>query len=198
MLKMIKGCTVPFPKKLIEAYEVEGNRILANISADKIEEILRHFITAHDEPQFFILELPTKLDEEQMTDENVNKFHKDVYYIDGCSQDQSFTILIIAGDILINDGLCSFGFGCHESGDEIMFGKYNVMTIFSRDIAKYESFLEEHNVSKVENLLTAWDTFSSEHPGSAELYKVNEKTVYDIPELFKEWGIYFAERREVF
>ena len=41
------------------------------------------------------------------------------------------------GDLMINDGLCSFGFGCHESNDEIMFGKYNVTTIFSRNIGQY-------------------------------------------------------------
>ena len=197
MLKMKKGCTVPFPEKLSEAYEVRGNSIIANVGADKIEEILQHFIAAHDELQFFILELPTNLnDEEKIMCGNINTLHNDVYYIDGCSKDETLTILSGVGDILINDGISSFGFGCHESGDEIMFGKYNVMTIFSSSIEKFEPFLEKHNIPKVDKLFTAWDMFSPEHPGNSERYVVNGKMVFDIPEMFVDWGIYLAERRE--
>ena len=197
MMKMRKGCTVPFPEKLFEAYEVEGNSILANVGADKIEEMLLHFIFAHEEPQFFILELPANLaNEEKIKEGTIDKFHEDVYYIDGCSPEQAQAILTEVGDVLINDGLCSFGFGCHKSGDEIMFGKYNVVTIFSRNIAGFESFFEKFHISRVDHLLTAWDTFSQDHPGISERYEANGKTVFDIPELLKDRGIYFAQRRE--
>lgn len=197
MLKMKKGSAVPFPEKLYEAYEVRENSIAANVGADKIEEIIHHFIVAHDEPLFFILELPTNLNDEELTaDGNIDTLHMDVYYIDGCSKDEALTVLLRAGDILINDGISSFGYGCHESGDEIMFGKYNVMTIFSRNIAMFEPFLKEHGVPKTDVLVTAWDTFSPEHPGNSERYELNGMTVFDIPEMFKDWGIYLAERRE--
>ena len=196
MLKMKKGCTVPFPEKVSEAYEVEGNSIIANIDAEKIKKILQHFIAMHDEPQFFILELPTNFNNENIENGNIKQFHKDIYYIDGCTREEALTILIRVGDLLINDGLCSFGFGCHESGDEIMFGKYNVTTVFSRNIEKYESFFTEHDIPKTDNLITAWDTFSEDYPGSSEKYELNGETVFDIPERFKDWGMYFAERRE--
>ena len=197
MLKMKKGCTVPFPEKLSEEYGVKENSIVANVGADKIEEILQHFIVVHDEPQFFILEIPTNLNDEIITvDGDINTLHNDVYYIDGCSKDEALTILIRAGDILINDGISSFGFGCHESGDEIMFGKYNVLTIFSQNIANYKPFLEEHGIPRTDNLFTAWDMFSSEHSGSTVRFELNGMTVFDIPEMFRDWGIYLAERRE--
>ena len=198
MLKMRKGCTVPFPEQLSEAYEVAGNNIFANVGADKIEEILRHFVAFHDEALFFILELPTSLENETKSGEGeISSFHKDIYYMDGCTKEQAQSILAEVGDLLIHDGLCCFGFGCHVSGDEIMFEKYYVMTIFSRDIEKYKPFLEEHRIPKVDHLVTAWDTFSADHPGHSERYEINGKSVFDIPELFKERGIYLAERRNV-
>ena len=48
---------------------------------------------------------------------------------------------------------------------------------------------------KVDNLVTAWDTFSQDTPGQSERYDFNGKTVFDLPEALKEWGIYLAETR---
>ena len=116
--------------------------------------------------------------------------------MDGCSQEESVAILDRVGELLYNDGLASFGFGGHESSDEIMFGKYNVLTIYSQSIDGYDDFFEPHEVGSTENLITAWDTFSADSPGSSEIYELDGKTVYDIPKEFEEWGMYLAERRE--
>ena len=198
MLKMIKGCKVPFPDKLFESYEINKNRIFANVDADKIEKILKQFILMHNEPLFFILELPTAFrDEQEIKPGIIEKFHTDIYYIDGCSKEEAIVILDRVGKILINDGLCGFGFGCHESGDEIMVEKYNTMTIFSRcDTTKYEFLFTTQNIPKTGSVITAWDTFSSDYPGVSAKYEADGVSVFDIPELFADWGIYLAERRE--
>lgn len=44
-------------------------------------------------------------------------------------------------------------------------------------------------------LVTAWDTFSDDTPGQAERYDYNGKSVYDLPDVLKDWGIYLAETR---
>jgi len=197
MLHMIQGCKVPFPEKLSAEYVSEGNLITANVNAEDIEEIVKQFILMHKEPLFFILELPARLyDEVESRPGEIDTFHKDVYYIDGCTQEEALTILLRVGNLLIHDGLSSFGYGCHESGDEIMLEKYNVLTIFSRNISQYDAFLEEHHLSKTDQLLTAWDTFSPDSPGESTCFEWEGKTVYDIPKQFQEWGIYLAERRE--
>ena len=197
MLVLRAGCRVPFPEKLLEEYMLTENQIIANISADKIRTVMEHFICIHEEPLFFILELPSKqYDEKEIRPGVVEKLHKDVYYIDGCTNEEALTILLRVGDLMINDGLCSFGFGCHESNDEIMFGKYNVTTIFSRNITQYISFMAEHGIAKSEHIVTAWDTFSQEHPGSSERIDTDGKDVFSIPEMFADWGIYKAEQRE--
>ncbi len=192
-----RGCKVPFPEKIKEGYMVTDNGITANVGSDKIEGVMQHFIAMHDEPLFFILELPSDFDDEEEIRQGVlEKTHKDIYYIDGCSQEEAIAIMLRVGELLFNDGLISFGYGCHESEDEIMFGKYNVTTIFSHRIKDYDDFFEPHDIHKVDNVLTAWETFSREHPGVSEKILVDGKDVYSIPEQFTEWGMYKAEQRE--
>lgn len=131
--------------------------------------LMAHFIRIHDEPVFFILELPSKQkDEIEVRPGVVASLHKDIYYIDGCTTEEALAILNRIGKLVINDGLCAFGFRGHESKDEIMFGKYNVTTIYSGDLSKFDGFFEKHEISKSDNLITAWDTFSTEHPGQCE------------------------------
>ena len=196
-LKLKTGCKVGLPDRLYEGYEIGGDYIIANVGIDKIEEVMQHFIVMHDEPLFFILELPAdQKDETEVTAGIVERLHKDVYYIDGCSQEEALTILLRAGEMLFHDGLSAFGFGCHESEDEIMFGKYNVLTIYSHHTEQYADFFKVHDIEKTEKLTTAWDTFSAKYPGISEIYEVDGKNVYDIPQQFQEWGIYRAEQRE--
>lgn len=52
MLTLRNGCKVPFPEKLCEEYMLEDDRIIANISADKISDVMGHFICIHNEPIF--------------------------------------------------------------------------------------------------------------------------------------------------
>lgn len=196
MLNMKKGCTVPFPERLREEYQIGENRMMANVGADKLMEVLEHFLSMYSEPIFFILELPTNAnDEERGEDGSINEPHKDVYYIDGCSREEALALLKSEGELLINDGLSQFGFGGHETGDEIMVCSYNIVVIFSRNLSKYKGFFEAHGIGETKELVTAWDTFSQEHPGCCLSYAEDKRDIYSIPARYKDWGIYLAERR---
>lgn len=197
MLKLRKGCRVPFPEMLSEGYEYRELRYIANINADKIEMLLAHFIAIHDEPLFFILELPSKqCDETEIHPGIVSTLHKDVYYIDGCTQEEALAILSRTSDLMINDGLCSFGFGGHESKDEIIVGKYNAVSVYTLNKDTFDGFFEEHGIKAVERLTTAPETFTQDSPGEAFSVTTDVKSVYDIPDDFKDFGMYFAEQRE--
>ena len=189
---MRAGCAVPFPEKLFESYMLGENRIYANVSADKLGALMTDFIRMHDEPLFFILELPTNANNEH---DISNVQHNDVYYIDALDSKQAESILETAGELLYADGLAMFGFGCHESKDEIMSVKYNEIIVFSNEIEKYNALFEQHDIPRTEKLVTAWETFSRENPGKCFAVNINGKMVYDIPEMFKDRGIYMAERR---
>ncbi|MBD5555663.1 MAG: hypothetical protein HDQ95_10090 [Roseburia sp.] len=196
-LKLKAGSKISPVSTLYEGYEVGENHITANVGIDKIEGVLQHFIVMQEEPMFFILELPASADDEaEVAPGIVETLHKDVYYIDGCSQEEALTVLIRVGDLLYNDGVSAFGFGCHESGDEIMFGKYNVLTIYSQNIENYNDFFDAHEIEKTDKLITPWSTFTEETPGVSERYEVDGKSVFDIPKQFKDWGMYLAEQRK--
>ncbi len=197
MLNMKMGCKIAEADQLVEGYEPNGCNFIANVNVNKVESILQHFICMHEEPLFFILELPSNLDDEnQIKPGVVEALHKDVYYIDGCSQEEALVLLGREGKLLINDGITTFGFGCHESGDEILFGKYNVLTIYSQTPEVYADFFEQHDILKMKHLITAWDTFTKEKPGVAEKITIDGQDVFSITEKYKEWGIYKAEQRE--
>lgn len=197
MLNLVKGHRVSLVENLFESFtKLTEHHLMANVHAEKILEIFQHFIVIHDEPLFFILELPVSIDREKVIAKNIIKeSHKDVYYIDGCSREECLALLIRYGDLLINDGLSQFGFGGHKSHDEIMLDSYNVVTIYSKELSKFNDFFEPHNIQFVEELVTAWKTFSKTSPGISEIYESNGKTVYDLPEELAEWGIYLAETR---
>lgn len=203
MLEMIQGCSVPFPEKLSEGYELHQgdggavkNYFIANVNASKTETLFRDFITAHNEPLFFILEIPCNINEETPNEEGVYEhYYKNVYYIDGLSREEAAAILEQKGSLLIHDGLSCFGFGGHESQDEIMQGKYGIITAFTQKPEVFRSFFEEHDIPQAEHLITAWDTFSADNPGMSRTYAENGGNIYDLPAYFKDWGIYLAERR---
>jgi len=45
-------------------------------------------------------------------------------------------------------------------------------------------------------LKTAWDYFTYDNPGESFLYEHKGKDIYDLIEHLKQYGLYFAERRE--
>ena len=196
-LKWKAGSRITAKTVLYEGYEVKESWIAANVSVDKIDALTRGFIAMLDEPLFFILELPSNAREEQPVRPGVvDKLHKDVYYIDGCSREKALAILDLAGPLLCQDGLAEFGFAGHASGYEIMFGKYNAVFAFGKPLDAFAPLFAAHGIPRVDHLITAWDTFTADTPGNSSLYEWNGKTVYDLPEMLKEQGIYFAERRE--
>ena len=197
MLNLVKGHQVSLVENLFESFtKLTEHHLMANVHAEKILEVFQHFIVIHDEPLFFILELPVSIDREKVIAKNIiNDSHMDVYYIDNCSREECLVLLIRYGDLLVNDGLSKFGFGGHKSHDEIMLDSYNVVTIYSKELSKFNDFFEAHNIQFVEELVTAWKTFSKTSPGISEIYESNGKTVYDLPEELAEWGIYLAETR---
>ena len=80
----LKPCIeVPFADKLYEGYEVlEGRAIIANVSVDKVKDMMADFIGMYDEPLFFFLELPGHLPE-GLEEGFIDEIKKDVYYLDG-------------------------------------------------------------------------------------------------------------------
>lgn len=200
MIELKKCCKVPFPEKLFEKYEVQENAIYANVNASKIIDVMKRFVEMHNEQMFFILEIPCKEDDgitDSKTLINANDDY-DVYFIDGLDKEHINQCLDALGDFLTKDGMNTFGIGGHESHEEILFGKYNVVTIYTNSADEYSELLSSFGIEKTASLVTAWDTFDESHPGECSLYVSEEtgKTIYDIPDAYKEYGMYLYEERK--
>lgn len=101
---------------------------------------------------FFILELPSnENDEKNLRKKETDPMHKDIYYIDGLNSNEALLLLMRYGNLLINDGLSRFGFGAQDNTAEIMIGKYNVVTLWSNLIEKFDGFFETHNIKRTDN-----------------------------------------------
>jgi len=190
-----QGSKVPFPEKIVEAYAYSAPNYRANVGADKLKELLCRFILLQEEKLFFILEMPTsRQDELKLGNGKIETLHKDVYGIGYCTVEKSLKLLDMLAELLIHDGMSAFGFGCHESHDEIMVEKYNVVRIHVRSGKAYERLFEELEIPQVDELVTAWDTFTYDHPGESERVDTNGKSVYDIPEMLRDWDIRLLDR----
>lgn len=197
MLNLNKGFSVPQAERLDEGYELQENSICANVGAYKIFDLITGFIATRNEPLFFILELPVDVTEEQkfeLQSQVLTNTHHDVYFIDGLNVEEALTIVIRYRDLLFDDGMISWGIGCHESQTEIMRRSYNIVTLYSQTITDCEFLFEKLAIPQVENLITAYDLFTATEPGKKTGISVSGKTVYDLPEMLKDFGIYLAQQ----
>lgn len=194
MIKIKKGSIIPENIKIKEEYKVENDTIVLNIDVDKINKLLKSFVKMQKEELFLFIEVPTNIKELNEEKEN----YTDVYYLDGISINEIDELLNRYGDILINDGLCEFGFGVKSFNEEIMSLKYNMITIYSKEnVNKYIYLLNELRINKTIDFKSAWDYFTKDNPGISKLYEKEEQTVYDIIEILKEKGLYLGERKKV-
>ena len=120
MLKMIKWCKVPNSALLEEQYQITEYGFCANVDEHKIRDVICDFICLQKCPIFFILELPTnERDERRLRKNNTDPFHTDVYYLDGLNSNEAIALLNQYGELLVQDGMSSFGFGTHDSSAEL-------------------------------------------------------------------------------
>ena len=196
MLEMKRGCTVPQNKLLQEQYEWDGKVMVANVDASRILRVMQQFIAMQDEALFFFLEIPaTRQQEEALQSGESNALHKAVYYLDGVSAAQAEQLLAQYGELLVQDGYCEFGFGNRSGTAEIQSCRYNIVTLLTED-ARYCRLFETLGIARAQRIVTAWDAFSSDTPGSCTAAEVAGVRIFDLPRLLQPMGLYFAEYRE--
>lgn len=196
MLQMTKGCYVPLADKLCEQYSEKDGCFTANINGDKIEKLMREYISMQKEKVFFILELPAnEADEKKLRQNSSDPMHKDVYYMDFLTAKEANELLDCYGDLLINDGLSCCGFGCHDDKSEIMKNKYNEITVWTTEPQKYHKLMRKY-APETQSCKTAWETFSDTTAGECISIELDGISVYDLPERLRSMGLYLAEQRE--
>lgn len=191
-----EGIAIEDTSGLQTAYsEGDTGCLSAVLSADKLYGFLEEFTAMLPEPTFFFIELPCTKDEEKEIGKT-DKYHYKLYYLDNCTAPVIRAILKEYGSLLINDGLCRFGFGGNVSGDEIYIQSYKIASIFCSSKEMYDnaqSLLERTGAVKQAELVTPWNVISPDNPGVCAAAEEDGITVYDLPELLKDAGMYYAQ-----
>ena len=182
-----KGCIVPNSELIIESFKVDDGYIIANLENENIESLINYFSSKTKENISMFFEIPLVEDE---TNAQPNSYKKGVYYLDGLSYDEVKELFKRYKDVFLEDGLLRFGLFSSALGDEIQIGKYNVCYVISNNLNDYETLLSSYNVKKVDSLVTAWDTFTSDSYGKSSLVTINNKTIYNVKNELEEIGLY--------
>ena len=176
MFQTAAGVRVPFPEKLSEQYQLDGDTLTSNLSFEKLVDFVRAFYAELDEPLFLAIHPDAESDE--------------VWYLDNMTKKQLTLILDGYGEPLYQDGLSAFAIGSLATEEELFVQKYKVLSIYSPKISRFAKLLERFGVSRTSKLVTAWDTFSKEHPGEAQRLEIAGQTVPDMIKELQKIGMY--------
>ena len=191
-MKLSKGYQINNTSQIKECFAIEGDNILINVGADNYLEIMKSMSLLIPEPCFFILEVPcSKEKEAELNKGKEDTLHNDVYYLDNIDHEFMLSILNDLGDILINDGISSFGFSSLKDQVEIMKCKYNLISIYSKIRDPFIQKLKELGIEEVDNIITAGDLISKNNPGICKRYvSPKGKNVFDIVKTLSKVGMY--------
>ena len=208
MFQLIKGAHIPDISGLREEYLITEKNLYANVSAENIAKVFESFLgkMREDEELFLFIEAPCREDAElrlnniQAGEERtLEKFHKDVFYLDGLTREDMLLLLKSkVGELLINDGFACFGFGSMDTHVELGKYKYNVLTGYPHGQSSdwFSSIFEDLGIPRVSEIVTAWQIISQDNPGECRKYESDGKDLFTLIEQLKELGLYKAETRE--
>lgn len=176
MFQTAAGVTVPFPEKLSEQYLLDGDTLTCNLSFEKLSDFVHSFYAALNEPLFLAIHPDAESEE--------------VWYLDGMTKKQLTMILDGYGELLLQDGLSAFAIGSLATSEELFVQKYKILSIYSPQITRFTALLDRFGVVRTDQLITAWDTFSEQHPGAAERLEIAGETVPDAIRELQKIGMY--------
>lgn len=207
MLQLIKGAELCFENDFKEGYQImDDHWLVANADAEKIIPIMKSFVDHSEELLIALfIEVPSNLEDLKLAREStetelgiIEEDSFDVYYLDDLEHDTAKQLLDIFGDILVNDGLSSFGL-INQDGEEIGKYKYNALKAYSDagSIAEIAAVFEGNSISGTNNLITIGEMITPDHPAISSRYTdADGRDIYDVVNtLVESAGMYFAERR---
>ena len=185
-----QGIQIPVVSGVENGYEMERNeeglwQFTVVLSAEKITALLKDYCEMLPSPGYFTLELPVP---------DSDAF--DIWYVDGCTRPVLKAIVERYGDLLCADGFVRFGFASHDTPEQIYVTDLKTIQIYGRKAEKICALLKKHDIPARDHVVKLWDILSDENPCELIPAEVDEESVFDLPQLLEEAGIYLAGRRE--
>ena len=185
-----QGIQIPVVSGVENGYEMERNedglwQFTVVLSAEKITALLKDYCEMLPSPGYFTLELPVP---------DSDAF--DIWYVDGCTRPVLKAIVERYGDLLCADGFVRFGFASHDTPEQIYVTDLKTIQIYGRKAEKICALLKMHDIPARDHVVKLWDILSDDNPCELIPAEVDEESVFDLPQLLEEAGIYLAGRRE--
>ena len=203
LFNVASGVRVPNQWKLAEGFAVLSGtdntiNIRANISLERLGSFFQAAVRCLVEPVFLILEAPcNEVRELEIRRDADGPFHSDVYYSELGAPKQVLEIYSRYEDLLINDGFIRFGAASQKTKDEIFVAYYKIVHLSGTIPLPFQRILEQFQIPKEEHLVTAWDLFTKEDPGTKSRYEADKGDIYDMLEsLIRDGTIFFAKTIE--
>lgn len=196
-MKFAKCYEVFNEQQINESYQIDGDKIVSNIETENIKRIVKEFVQNIQFPIFFFMEVPcTKQEEDELNRSNKITLHKKIYYLDYCPKEFADEIIEKDLDVLLNCGMCEFGFGSINN-DEIYICKYNIVNFYSENnINKYKQILDKNNIPQTNNITTVWDTLTPAHPARTNSLEINGVQCKDLIAKYVNNGMHLYEIAE--
>lgn len=184
------------PSDIKEGYTYDKDVIISNIGADHLEIVLNKFIDFLPNLATFFISLPiNKQLQKQLYLKDVTNLDKAVYYAPNLTKDDLKEIVHSFGDLLINDGIRTFGFSGQMSKTQICCEPFNVVKIYTSnkiEQVKIALMLEEIGIKKLDYLKTAFEKIDV---NSKKLYNLNGDDIYQMVNKMQKWHLYLSEIR---
>lgn len=179
--RLIPGVSIPDTSRIKREYKISRGRIYFTISAQDYQGFFSSCVKKLAEPIFFFVEIP---------DDN-GEFR--LYYLDNCTEPVAQAILKRYGGILYGDGVIKFGFGSHTSDDEIYMQEYQTLSIYSKDLARYESVLSSLGYVKNKDCVLSWDVIDKDNVGECINVEADDESYIDMINNLIDVGMYPAK-----
>ena len=182
--RLCAGVSSPGADKVKSSYSCVGRDVNGILSAEMILPCAREYISLLPKQVFFFIDLPR-----QDSDDCY-----DTYILD-CTKKVALALLDHYGDILVNDGPSRFGFGGYPYEDEFMFGEFQEFTAYCDSVKadKLCGMLDKLGAVKQDKADSLRNYMSDDDEGILSPVESDGITVYDLPELLHDAGMYMVD-----
>ncbi len=180
-LRLIPGVSIPDTSRIKREYKISRSRIYFTISGEDYQGFFSSSIKKLAEPIFFFVEIPDDNGEYRL------------YYLDNCTEPVAQAIIKRYSGILFGDGVIRYGFGSHTEEDEIYMQEYQTVSIYSKNLSKYEEVLSSLGYTKNKDCVLSWDVIDKDNIGECINVEADDESYIDMINNLIDVGMYPAQ-----
>lgn len=198
--RLVRGLAVTDLGGVHEGYmarpgEGDLTQLTANVSAERLAEVILALAAEVREPSVLILDVPAR-EAAPREPGRAPSLCRDVFEMDHMTHARFASFFRRHAEVLVHDGHTWLWYGTGDGREYVLVGMMKVVRVGTDDPHKFMRVLDGLGYEEEPELHTAADNLSKENPAFAQMIDVRGRTVYDVVEALKRDGLYLLERRE--